>query len=209
MPTGGKRLQNWSFHQPSGIITSRHCLLGPKDRRAICQRDGIGRRIATAIPATGAGSIPCRWHRQLPPALADMPVPVQSDIMSANKAVGIATVVMVLCIWVYIALSGEARLPTGIANGRYSNDCCGTIVLDDGVMTVANQRVDYIIERDKTGAYVLPMAYVGASSHAFVVRSDAHPLKLRLDDLAHPRQLQLVSDAADGGGYSFARVNGS
>lgn len=26
------------------------------------QRDGIGRRIATAIPATGAGSIPCRWQ---------------------------------------------------------------------------------------------------------------------------------------------------
>ena len=29
------------------------------------QRDGIGRRIATAIPATGAGSIPSRW--QFPP----------------------------------------------------------------------------------------------------------------------------------------------
>jgi len=27
------------------------------------QRDGIGRRIATAIPATGAGSSPCRWQR--------------------------------------------------------------------------------------------------------------------------------------------------
>lgn len=29
------------------------------------QRDGIGRRVATATPATGAGSIPCRWQADL------------------------------------------------------------------------------------------------------------------------------------------------
>ncbi|WP_138983907.1 hypothetical protein [Sphingomonas elodea] len=141
--------------------------------------------------------------------VADMPMPVQTGIMRASKTVGIATVVMVLCAWVYIALSGEPRLPTSIANGRYSNGCCGTIVLHDGVMTVANQRVDYIVERDKAGPYVLPTAYVGASAHAIVVRSDAYPLKLRIDDPAHPRQLELLGDAADGGRYSFARVNGS
>ncbi|WP_139810174.1 hypothetical protein [Sphingomonas azotifigens] len=129
--------------------------------------------------------------------------------MSANKAVGIATVVMVLCAWAYIALSREPRLPTSIANGRYSNGCCGTIFLHDGVMTVANQRVDYIIERDKAGPYVLPTAYVGASVHAVVVKFDAYPLKLRLDDAAHPHQLELLDDAADGVRYSFTRVNGS
>ena len=129
--------------------------------------------------------------------------------MSANKAVGIATVVMALCVWAYIALSGQPRLPTGIANGQYSNGCCGTIVLHDGVMAVANQRVDYIIERDKAGPYVLPTAYVGASAHAFVVRFDTYPLKLRLDDSTHPHKLELLGYAADGRRYSFVRVNGS
>lgn len=128
--------------------------------------------------------------------------------MSVSKAVGFATVVIVLCAWAYIALTGEPRLPTGIANGRYSSGCCGTIVLHDGVMIVGNQRVDYIIERDKVGPYVLPAAYVGASAHAVVVRSDAHPLKLRLDNPAHPRQLELIDDAVGGGRYAFVRVNG-
>lgn len=100
-------------------------------------------------------------------------------------------------------------MPTSIANGRYSNNCCGTIVLHDGVMIVANQRVDYIIERDKAGPYVLPKAYVGMSAHALVVRSDAHPLKLRLDDPGHPLQLELNDDVTGGGRYQFSRVDGS
>ena len=41
------------------------------------QRDGIGRRIATAIPATGAGSIPCRWPRQLPPQIMPFSGPLR------------------------------------------------------------------------------------------------------------------------------------
>ncbi len=141
--------------------------------------------------------------------LAEMPVPIKTDIMSVNNAVGISTVVVVLFAWAYIELSGEPRLPTSIANGRYSNDCCGTMVLNDGVMIVSNQRVRYAIERDKGGPYVLPTTYVGASSHAFVIKSDAHPLKLRLDDPSHPRQLELLSNTKDGGRYSFARVKGS
>ncbi|MET3725335.1 hypothetical protein [Sphingomonas trueperi] len=120
-----------------------------------------------------------------------------------------ATVVLVLGAWAYLALSGKPRLPTSIANGRYSNGCCGTIALHDGMMTVANRRVDYIVGLDKAGPYVLPTAHVGASAQAIVVRSDAYPLKLRLDDAVHPHQLELLGDAADGGRYSFARVNGS
>lgn len=141
--------------------------------------------------------------------VADMPAPAQTGFMNANKVVGITIVVTVLLAWAYIALSKDPRLPTSIANGRYSNDCCGTLVLHDGVMTVATQRVDYIIERDKAGPYVLPTAYVGVSARAIVVRSNAYPLKLRLDDPAHPNQLELFGDAADSGRYPFARVNGS
>ena len=141
--------------------------------------------------------------------IADVHGPVQIGTMSVNKAVGIIIVLVVFCAWAYIALTGELRLQIGIANGRYSNGCCGTIVLNNGMMTVANQRVGYVIEQDKGGPYVLPKAYVGASDHGFVIRSDAHALKLRLDDPAHPRQVELLNDAAGGGAYPFARVNSS
>ena len=111
--------------------------------------------------------------------------------------------------WTYIALTGEPRLQIGTANGRYSNRCCGTVVLANGTMTVANRHVSYVIEQDKGGPYVLPEAYVGASDRGFVIRSEAHALKLRLDDPAHPHQVELLDDAAVGGAYPFARVNGS
>lgn len=130
-------------------------------------------------------------------------------MMSVNKAVGIILVLVVFCAWAYIALTGEPQLQIGIANGRYSNRCCGTVALTNGVMTVENQHVGYVIEQDKAGPYVLPKAYVGASDHGFVIRSDGHALKLRLDDPAHPHQVELLDDTADGEAYPFPRVNGS
>jgi len=78
-------------------------------------------------------------------------------------------VLVVFSVWAYIALTGEPRLQVGIANGRYSNGCCGTMVLKNGLMTVANQRVGYVVEQDKEGPYVLPNAYVGASDYGFVM----------------------------------------
>ena len=130
-------------------------------------------------------------------------------MMSVNKAAGIIIVLAVFCAWAYIALTGEPRLPIGIANGQYSNRYCGSVVLTNGMMTVANQHVGYVIEQDKGGPYVLPKAYVEASDHGFVVRSDAHALKLRLDDPAHPHQVELLDDTAGGGSYPFGRVSGS
>jgi hypothetical protein len=117
--------------------------------------------------------------------------------------------IVVVSMWAYIALTGEPRLPIDIANGSYSNRCCGTLGVADGVMTLADQRVSYVIEQDKAGPYILPKTYVGASNHGFVFRSTGYPLKLRLDNPAHPQQVELFDDGSGGEAYSFASQKGS
>ncbi|MCP3734536.1 hypothetical protein M9979_06565 [Sphingomonas sp. RP10(2022)] len=140
--------------------------------------------------------------------LVDIHRLVKISPVNASKTVGIIVVAAVFCAWTYITLTGEPRLQTSIANGSYSNDCCGTIILKNGTMTVANQRVSYVVEQDKEGPYVLPKSYVGASGQEFVTRSDAHALKLRLDDPTRPRKVQLLDDTAGGRAYVFSRMNG-
>lgn len=129
--------------------------------------------------------------------------------MSASKLVGVIGVIVVICSWIYIALTGEPRLQVGIANGVYANRCCGEIILNDGIMTVANQRIGYAIERDKAGPYVLPKTYVGASATGFVVKPDAYVLKLRLDDSARPHQINLLDDGPSDEVFPFVRNNSS
>jgi len=129
--------------------------------------------------------------------------------VSVSKLVGGVGVIAVLFSWAYIALTGEPRLQIGVANGAYSNRCCGSVVLNNGVMTVANQHISYVIEQDKAGPYVLPKGYVGASQKGFVVKPDAFALKLRLDDRSHPRKLELIDDKPEGATYPFVRGNGS
>ena len=127
--------------------------------------------------------------------------------MSASKLVGVTVLIAILCAWAYVTLVGEPRLQVGIANGAYTNGCCGTVVLDNGIMTIANQRVGYVVEQDKAGPYVLPKTYIGASVTGFVVRSRGHALKLRLDDPNHPHQVELVDDGPNGGAFSFMRTS--
>lgn len=117
--------------------------------------------------------------------------------------------IVAVSLWAYIALTGQPRLPIGIANGSYSNRCCGTLVVADGVMTLANQRVSYVIEQDKVGPYLLPKTYVGAANHGFVFRSASYPLKLRIDNSVHPQQIELSDDGSGGKAYVFASQSGS
>lgn len=84
------------------------------------------------------------------------------------------------------------KLPIGLANGSYTNACCGTLKLENGQMTGTNRQVTYVVESDKIGAYVLPSVYVGAFSHGFVVDPKRTPLKLRLDAEEHPRSIELM-----------------
>ena len=129
--------------------------------------------------------------------------------MSASKTVGVIGVAVILCAWAYIALTGEPRLQVTIANGAYTNDCCGTVVFRDGIMTVANQRIEYVIEQDKAGAYVLPKAYVGASPAGFVIKPNADAFKLRLDDANHPHQIEFLDDGPRGEAFTFMRTSDS
>ena len=100
------------------------------------------------------------------------------------------------------------QLPLALANGSYANECCGRLILENGMMRVRTQEVSYVIESDKEGSYVLPAFYVGAASGGYVVRRNGVPLKLRLDSQAHPAAVDLLDDTG-GGMFSFRRSNGS
>ena len=100
------------------------------------------------------------------------------------------------------------QLPIALANGSYVNECCGRLILENGMMRVGTQEVSYVIESDKEGPYILPAFYVGAASGGYVVRRNGLPLKLRLDNEAHPVAVELMDDTG-GGIFSFHRSNGS
>jgi len=97
------------------------------------------------------------------------------------------------------------ELPAGLANGSYTNSCCGTLALKDGEMFIGKRRIRYVMEQDKQGPYVLPSIYVGVSPHGFVVH-DGNPLKLRIDAKALPAGIELMN-AEDGSVAVFQRLD--
>lgn len=98
------------------------------------------------------------------------------------------------------------QLPLALANGSYSNACCGRLILTNGRMIVGSQEVSYVVENDKQGPYVLPAFYVGAASSGYVVRRDGYPLKLHLDKEVNPTSVELMDDT-DGSVFVFQRLN--
>ena len=103
------------------------------------------RTIGPASPKSGTAAIGRKSGLAASAPVADIRQPVRNNTMTTTKAVGMSVFIVVICIWAYIALTGEPRLPIGIANGSYTNRCCGTLVLADGIMTLADQRVSYVI----------------------------------------------------------------
>jgi len=93
-----------------------------------------------------------------------------------------------------MALLDEPKLAVSSANGAYTNACCGTIVLRNGDLTLADrQDVRYEVEQDKTGPYVLPVAFVGVlDGNGFQVDNGRQPLKLRLDRTPNPTRIELT-----------------
>lgn len=88
------------------------------------------------------------------------------------------------------------RLPIGTANGVFTSVCCGSMSLQDGVLTIGKgQEVAYVVEHDKVGRYVLPKGYVGASNRSLMFNRDGNPLKLRLDGDPRPTRIEVVNDA--------------
>ena len=102
--------------------------------------------------------------------------------------------------------AAEPNSPIGAANGTFTNSCCGEIILLAGKMIVANQQIDYVVDEDKIGSFVLTPYYVGPSANGFVIRRDQFPLKMRLDSSVHPSEISLMSNRPGGGKYSFRRI---
>ncbi len=124
--------------------------------------------------------------------------------VNVSKLVGGVVLIAVPCTWASLWLTDPPRLQAGIANGAYANRCCGEVVLKNGLMTVANQHLVYVIERDNGGPYILPERYVGASKQGFVIKFDAPALKLHINKSVRPSEIQLLDE--DGEVYPFARA---
>ena len=107
---------------------------------------------------------------------------------------------------VYVFLSDPPRLPVHLVNGAYTSKCCGSFQLADGQVMVADERMPYVVETDKGGAYVLPQHYVGVlDGKSILMARDKFPLKLRLDNSSTPHTIELF-DVDGGRVYTFKRL---
>jgi hypothetical protein len=123
--------------------------------------------------------------------------------MTLGRWIGVAAVA------VLIAGSGwffflRPAFPIQSANGIYSNDCCGEVALQDGRMTLNDQRyVTYVVGQDETGPYILPQQFVGTwEDLGFEIDGSRPAVKLRLDKLPNPTNILLP---APRGSYRFER----
>jgi hypothetical protein len=84
--------------------------------------------------------------------------------------------------------------PADVANGLFAHDCCGTLSLRDGRMTLNDAKaVRYEVARDQSGPYVMPETYVGPFEHkGFEIDGTRQPTKLRLDRLPRPDTIVLI-----------------
>jgi len=122
--------------------------------------------------------------------------------MNKKWSVGLPLMAFALLAIYVLAVPGP-KLPLDAANGVYANDCCGTIVLRDGVMSFGNQELTYVIEKDKQGAYILPQRYVGIyPGQGLQIERSRNVLKLSLDDEEHPQTITILGSD---GVYLFTR----
>lgn len=84
--------------------------------------------------------------------------------------------------------------PADVANGLFTHDCCGTLSLRDGRMTINQAKlVRYKVSEDQAGPYVIPETYVGPFEYkGFEVDGTRQPIKLRLDQLPRPQSIVLI-----------------
>lgn len=122
----------------------------------------------------------------------------------ARKWIGALVVGVVAAFGLVVILSSEPKLPAASANGSFANVCCGIITLNNGELSVnGHQYVRYVIEQDKAGPYVLPVAFVGVlEGNQLQVDSSRTPLKLRLDRASNPTHIELRDLRA---AYAFTR----
>lgn len=83
--------------------------------------------------------------------------------------------------------------PSQGEEGVFENDCCGTVTLAEGRLTLNGaQSIRYDIARDGQGPYVLPHTYIGAmEDQGFEIDGTQPAQKLRLDRLPAPNAIEL------------------
>ena len=113
--------------------------------------------------------------------------------MTAWRWIGVAAAVLLVAaaaVW----LLRDPGLPPDSADGAYAHDCCGTLVLENGVMTLGGaKRVRYVVEEDEAGPYVLPPTFVGTwEQRGFQVDGSRPAAKLRLDTIPRPNTIVLT-----------------
>ncbi|HEX8469344.1 MAG TPA: hypothetical protein VF620_16230 [Allosphingosinicella sp.] len=89
---------------------------------------------------------------------------------------------------------------SGLENGRFEADCCGTLELRGGEMVLNDrQSVRYDVGRDSEGPFLLPRTYYvgGLDARGFEVDGTRPVAKLRLDRLPGPRTILLPADGPD------------
>jgi hypothetical protein len=89
---------------------------------------------------------------------------------------------------------------SGLENGRFEADCCGTLELRDGEMLLnGRQTVRYDVGRDAQGPYLLPRTYYvgGLDARGFEVDGTRPAVKLRLDRMPAPETILLPADGPD------------
>lgn len=107
-----------------------------------------------------------------------------------------------------LALTAFFMRPTGLAtdsaDGTFEHDCCGTVVLRGGTMTLGGERsVSYVVGRDRDGPYILPATFVGTwEQDGFEIDGTRDPMKIRLDTLPRPTKIQIADVAKS---YVFTR----
>ena len=89
---------------------------------------------------------------------------------------------------------------SGLENGRFEADCCGTLELRGGEMLLNDrQTLRYDLGRDAQGPYLLPRTYYvgGLDARGFEVDGTRPAVKLRLDRMPAPETILLPADGPD------------
>src|SRR4051794_20158621 len=91
------------------------------------------------------------------------------------------------------------RDPIGTANGVYSSNCCGSLILRDGRLRFGANDIGYVVEHDKVGKYVLPEKSLGIiQGSKVVITSYQSADEIRFHDSELPRFLTMLGTDQNG-----------
>jgi hypothetical protein len=98
-------------------------------------------------------------------------------------AAGIVAIVLLTA----LLLVRKPSPPSGLENGDFANDCCGSLTLREGqIILNGKSATSYTIGHDADGFYILPRNYVGGFDEiGFEIDGSRPAVGLRLDRISH------------------------